>query len=318
MSICADNSGFHAQNPVFKADLRQRGTHSTVCKNRSPEFVESQHYKNPPAFIRDLIEKSHNADVTRSDASVWSHSLNGRQRRIYEDRAKAINALHECFSRHVNLATMQVNISLRNASDACGLTTTSQNELNKADPTHENYIPDHTPVVSISRASRAFRDMIELGMIRAEKQWQVWDKNAGAWVDKVFEVTQLFFEAVGITAERVEKQQNARLAYLGKNGDSYTGLTAEQVGMMSLNELKEFGRHAWRRAAFERRSKQQKLRKDKRVCKKADNAGSLRQEAIRRVQESLGGKPMVDLQQFKRLVNLEIASLRRASAPPPQ
>ncbi|MCV5991392.1 hypothetical protein OFO94_35565, partial [Escherichia coli] len=81
-------------------------------------------------------------------------------KRIYKDRAKAINALHSVFSAHVNLVTFQIEISLRNASDLAGLTTVSEAEIKRAE---EDKL--HTPIVSISRASRALKDMVEMGVI---------------------------------------------------------------------------------------------------------------------------------------------------------
>ncbi|MCV5690605.1 hypothetical protein OFN32_40985, partial [Escherichia coli] len=75
-----------------------------------------------------------------------------------------------------------------------GLTTVSEAEIKRAE---EDKL--HTPRVSISRASRALKAMVEMGVIKADKEWQVWDKEAGCWIDKYFEVTPLFFQMVGVT-----------------------------------------------------------------------------------------------------------------------
>lgn len=301
--------------------FRKRGLHSTVCKNKNPEFTCPEHFKKPPAFLQDLVDKALKADINKTDAGIWCRSFTSRKRRYYPDRAKAVNALLVCFARNLDLATMQVRISLRNASDVCGLSTYSEAELNKADPTHEDYIEGYIPVPSTSRTSRAFKTIMSLGAVRAEQEWQVWDKEAGCWIDKVFEVTGIFFELLGVTAERAERQQNKRLGFLKTYGEKTLGLSAEDIGKMSLSELKEFGRQAWRRMAFERRSKEQAKRKDRRHFKKSKgNNKSLRQIAIERVQKAIGTVMNIDLAEFKRLVNLEMAALKRAglqsSSPP--
>ncbi|WP_140365173.1 RepA family replication protein, partial [Vibrio parahaemolyticus] len=103
---------------------RVRGTHSTKCKNANPHFVVPKSYeeRNPPMFIRDLVKQSQSRDVTLSDVAMFGRAQASRLKRIYKDRAKAINALHSVFSAHVNLVTFQIEISLRNASDLAGLT----------------------------------------------------------------------------------------------------------------------------------------------------------------------------------------------------
>lgn len=299
----------------IKPHNRVRGQHSTVCKNKNPEFQVPANHVKRLAFIQDLVERSQTRDVLASDAAVLCRLQSARrQKRFYTDRAKAINALHAVFSEHVNMATFHVKISLRNASDAAGLSTVSAAELEKAEQT-----PGYTPQVSISRASRAFRDMIDLGWIIAPDQWQVWDKDAGCWIDKAYEVTELFFNAAGITAERVRKVHSQRLGWLKKHGDKDLGLTATQVGEMSVSQLREYSRQVWRKKAFERRAKEHAR---KRVFRKlqAGDIQSQRKYAQQRVIDSFGGDiSHLDLSDFKYFVDREIASLRKFSgvkAPP--
>lgn len=292
---------------------RVRGTHSTVCKNREPVYqVPKNHIKRHP-FICDLVEKSQARDVTTSDVAVLCRlQSTRRQKRFYTDRSRAINALHAVFSEYVNMTTFQVKISLRNASDAAGLSTVSASEREKADK-H----PAYTAQVSISRTSRAFRDMIDLGWIVAPDQWQVWDKDAGAWIDKVFEVTPLFFNAAGITTDRVMKVHRQRLAWINKRGDM--GLSADQVSSMSLTQLKEHSRMVWRHKAFERRAKEMARKKVIRQLHDGDIAAQ-RKIAQARVVRALGDEiKYLDVTEFKTLVNREIAMLRKfsgISAPP--
>ncbi|EOX4435170.1 TPA: plasmid replication initiator RepA [Vibrio parahaemolyticus] len=294
---------------------RVRGSHSTKCKNTNPHFVVPKSYeeRNPPMFIRDLVKQSQSRDVTLSDVAMFGRAQASRMKRIYKDRAKAINALHSVFSAHVNLVTFQVEISLRNASDLAGLTTVSDAEVKKSE---EDKL--HTPIVSISRASRALKDMVEMGVIRADKEWQVWDKEAGCWIDKYFEATPLFFQMVGVTPERLEKERNKRLGYL-KHQAIENGLTPEQVGRMSITQLKAQNQLQWRKRAFERRAKEQARKKMQRQLE-----GKTREQQRNIAQASLLNTLSNDelrnmsLEQYKDLVNQNIAMQRKfANVSPP-
>lgn len=296
-------------------DRRIRGTHSTVCKNKNPQYHVPATHTRRHAFIRDLVTASDNKDVTKSDEALLARhqDFNARQKHFYKDRANAINALHKVFCEHVNLATHQIEISLRNASDAAGLSTTSQTELNKAQA-----VPGYTPQVSISRASRALRDMIQLGWIVAPASMQVWDKEAGCWIDKYFEATTVFFNAAGITTERVRKQQASRLAYYQKEAIA-KGMTLEEAGKLSITKLREQRRLRWRQRAFERRS-QETARKKLQRRLIGETREQQRHLAAQRVLASLGGDAShLDFAAFKDMVNQEIAMIRKfagVTAPP--
>lgn len=289
------------------ATRRTRGGHSTQTKNRNPAYQvpESHEQRGRLAFIRDLVLASQSRDVCRADETYLVRAQLGKQKMIYLDRARAINALHAVFSEHVNLVTGQIQISLRNASDAAGLSTISDAERGRAEKE-----PDYTAKVCISRASRAFADMVELGWLRADPEWQVWDGEAGTWIDKYFEATDLFFEVAGVTADRVERQRASRLGFI-KNRAIADGLTPQQVGNMSITQLKAEGRRAWRARAFERRASDQARKKLTRALR--DKQGTeQRQIATRRVLAALGDQlHQVSKAQFKDLVNREIASLRK-------
>ncbi|MCF1459025.1 MAG: hypothetical protein LPH21_16195 [Shewanella sp.] len=292
-------------------DRRTRGTHSTRVKNTNPTYTVPDSHIRRPAFIRDLVEASQSRDVTRADEARIFHKWNGRQKHFYADRRRAINALHAVFCEHVNLATHQIEISLRNASDAAGLTTVSDAELQKAKNN-----PAYIPQVSISRASRALADMVELGWILDNKAWQVWDKEAGAWIDKYFEATEVFFNVAGITSERVEKQRNARIGRYKKDA-MLAGKSAEEVGRMSLTELKEARRMAWYRKSFERRALEIAKKRTFRLLH-GKTRQQQRQIAQDRVLDRLGDSlSLVTHGQFKDMVNHEIAMLRKSAGLPP-
>lgn len=292
----------------------RRGEHSTVCKNKDPSYEVPDSHKKRLAFIRDLVDNSKSRDVTISDEAMLSRAQNYRQKKFYPDRAKAIRALFSVFSEHVNVVTHQIEISLRNASDAAGLSTISDKELKKGKED-----PDYNPIVSISRTSRAFRDMVEMGWIVAPPEWQVWDKESGQWIDKYYEATILFFQAAGFTEDRVEKQRNARLGFIKSNHLKF-GYSEAEAGRLSITKLKADRKIQWRRAAFERRATEQTKNKLSRELK-----DKLRTEqravATKRVLDFLGDDlhKIKDLQVFKDLVNQEIASLRKftKTEPPP-
>ena len=290
-------------------------THCNRVKNANPAYEVPRTHTTRLAFVRDLVEKSQKINIVKSDAAVYMRPATNRKKTYYPDREKAMRALATVFCEHVNLVTHQVQISLRNAADVCGLSTISQTELNKA-----KLDKSYSPKPSISRVSRAFKDMVDLGWIVAHKEWQVWDKHAGQWVDKYFEVTELFFKALGITPERVARQRDARLKYLRKQGIK-SGLTPEQLGVMSITEIKERQRLAHYRKVFDRIKEKRAITKVKRAMT-PKTPEQQRHIAQQRVLSRLGATAsLMSLDVFKGLVNQELAQLRaiaqyEPSAPP--
>jgi len=290
-------------------------THCNRVKNANPAYTVPKTHTKRLAFVRDLVEKSQKINIVKSDAAVYMRPTTNRKKVYYPDREKAMRALATVFCEHVNVVTHQVQISLRNAADVCGLSTISQTEQNKA-----KLDKSYAPKPSISRASRAFKDMVDLGWIVAHKEWQVWDKHAGQWVDKYFEVTELFFKALGITPERVARQRDARLKYLRKKGIN-SGLTPEQLGVMSVAEIKERQRLAHYRKVFDRIKEKRAITKVKRAIN-PKTPEQQRHIAQQRVLSRLGAAAsLMSLEVFKGLVNQELAQLRaiaqyEPSAPP--
>lgn len=282
-------------------------------KNPDPTYQVPARHTQRLAFVRDLVNKCDQINIVKSDAAVYMRPALKRTKVFYPDREKAIRALAKVFCEHVNVVTHQVKISLRNAADDTGLSTISESERKKA----END-PSYSPKPSISRVSRAFKDMVELGWIVAHKEWQVWDKHAGQWLDKYYEVTELFFKALGITPERVAKQRTARLKWLRKNALD-NGLTADQLGEMSITEIKERDRLAHYRRVFERIKDKRTITKVKRAMntKTPEQQRHVAQQAV--IKKLGAAASMITLSAFKDLVNQELAKLRSIAeyAPPP-
>lgn len=310
------SSSFTEPPRAIRTDRRHRGDHSTKCKNRNPVYEVPKTHTSRLGFIRDLVEKSQERDVTRSDVAMLARAQNRREKQFYPDAVKSLNALHAVLSEHVNVVTHQFEISYRNASDAAGLTTISDAEQAKADED-----PHYTPKVCTARTSRRMKDMEEMGWIRAPKEWQVWDKEAGQWIDKYAEATPLFFMAAGITPERVEKQQQDRLTYIKDNHSKY-GYTAEQAGRLTITQLRAERKLQWRKNAFERRGNEQARKKMQRELKEKTREEQ-RPIATKRVIAKLGddiyslGPDAHNI--FKELVNKEMGTLRKFAdvKPPP-
>lgn len=282
-----------------------RGDYSRAVKNTNPTYAVPSSHTNRLAFINEIVGLSQSGDVLTSDVAMYTRATQQRKKRFYRDRANAIRALHAVFSEHVNLVTHQVEISLRNASDAAGLSTISKSEMDKASEDK-----GYSPVASISRASRAFKEMVLLGWIVAPDFWQVWDKERGYWIDKYFEVTPLFFEALGITAERVIKQQTNRLKYLQRQAVK-GGITPEQAGRMSIVQLKAERKLMWRRNAFDRRRKEQERNKTRRKLKDrsiSEQRNVAQLNVINVLGHDIHG---ISAPEFKEMVNKEIATLRK-------
>jgi len=278
--------------------------------NPSPRFDVPPTHVSRLAFINDAVKKSHQVNVLLSDVAQWARSNNDRKKAFYKDRANAIKALVSCFAEHYNVITGQVQISLRNAADLCGLSTISQREKDKAEAD-----PTYAPRPSISRVSRAFKDMCELGWVNAPQSWQIWDKAAHHWIDKIFELTPLFFKALGITPERVERVRQARLKYLAKK--QYLGLTEQQLATTPLAEIKRIARHVYARTIRERRESKQALSKLKRQALNKTPAEQ-RAVATERVIKRLGARVKhLSEQLFSQEVNQEVALIRRLLTPAP-
>lgn len=280
-------------------------------QNPHPAYqVPESHYKKGRlAFIDDVVEKSKQVDVLLSDVAMWARKNNDKAKAFYKDRANAIRALVTCFVEHYNVVTGRCNISLRSAADFCGLSTISPAEKEKAekDPTYE-------PKVNTSRATRAVQDMVDMGWIHAPRNWQIWDKARGHWIDKIFELTPLLFKAIGITPERLERQRTTRLKYLAKK--NWLGLSADQIATMSISEIKEKERNVYVKSVFDRRKQKQAVAKLKRQMH-GKSAEQQRNVAAARVIERLGAqvKCMSDVQ-FNQSVNQELAFIRYAIASP--
>ncbi|WP_194164072.1 RepA family replication protein [Agarivorans sp. B2Z047] len=159
--------------------------------------------------------------------------------------------------------------------------------------------------------------MVLLGLIRFVREEQVFDGELGMWLDSYYEVTPLFFMALGFTTKRVVREQNKRLAFLKSNALE-AGKSAEEVGRMTISHLKDLRRHEWRKRAFERRAKEKARAKFQRMLheKKRNEQRSI---ASKRVLSFLSREQLASISspaEFLDLVNREIALMRQVSGVP--
>ena len=290
---------------------RRRGEHSTKCKNPNPCYVvpESHEKRKRPQFIQRLVKNAQSRDVLRSDEAMLAKVKCGRKKHYYKDRVNAINALMAVFAEHVNLATHQIEISLRNASDAAGLTTVSPEELEK-----QKEDPNYTPNVSISRASRALADMVsDLGFVECNEEDQVFtqfEDGSGAWLDKIYYATDEFFIALGSTVETVLREQRYRLGLYQAQAIK-SGRSKAEVGRMSITSLRAERKLLWRQNAFRRLKESRSVKAVKRQLEASKTREEQRSVATQRVLKQLGPDAQyIDAAHFKVLVNQEIGLLR--------
>ena len=143
----------------------------------------------------------------------------------------------------------------------------------------------------------------------------MWDNKAGAWTDKYFEATEVFFVTAGVTAETVRKQRAQRLSW-HKHMALETGMSLEEVGRMSVSSLKTLRRQAWRQKAFERRAKAQTRKKLHRALH-GKSRDEQRAVAIHRVLNSMVDTTQLDVNLLKQLVDKELAMLRKFTGTSP-
>ncbi len=113
---------------AYKKQVTQMQTHNNNTplqhcnrvKNANPNYTVPSNHTTRLAFVRDLVEKSQKINIVKSDAAVYMRPATNRKKIYYPDREKAMRALATVFCEHVNIVTHQVQISLRNAADACG------------------------------------------------------------------------------------------------------------------------------------------------------------------------------------------------------
>jgi hypothetical protein len=272
------------------------------AKNPNPIFEAPAHHKERPSVIRRWQSWTAEKELHNWTGFLFLRVSGRRQNKIRPDRQKALAAVVQAMLHHLNLVTHQVEASVEQIADECGLSTVSKAN-NK----------------SITRVSNLFNDLLEpLDCIETVK---VWDKNADCWIPKYIEVKPRFFEMLGLDYTHVEKEQARRQIYAQSRL-----ITNSEAGLLSISELKKLSKQAHIANAFAIRRNKMVEAKKKRLAHKlevaADKHGYSELDndvALVILSEmNTAEKAVLKPSQLKELVNRRKARYRALIAPSPQ
>jgi len=283
----------------------------SCAQNPNPTFAKPQAYlKKPPVLIQEALKLSAERSILDADQAVYARACGDRQKNYYPDRRAAIRAITDCLLQHVNLVTLDVQISYRKIADLCGLSTISRAELAKVAEAKEKG-RCYRPAVSITRVTRGIKDIIELGGVYAPREWQTWDDAYfGHWIDKQFSLTPVFFELLGVTPERLQKHRAARLAYLQKQAKAKNWDLAI-CGLDSISQYTSFRRNEYRVSIYEQRKQIRAAERAERHIKDKGQQEQ-RQYVIRYLIQALGMDEIKHMgpRGLNGLINIELGKLR--------
>lgn len=215
-------------NPAVKT-----GDHSfprNYVANLNPAFSKPDQHKGRPAFIKKISNYAAKRDVMNWAGFRVLFVVNGRNRYVNEHRRRAVNALVNAICHYVNLVTWQIECPVIELTRQCGLNTTSARGIE-----------------SISRGARAIQMLQKLGVVTGEL---IWDRAQGTWTTKYLEVTERFFEMIGIDVKEVIHEQEKRFEMIRE------GLSPAEAGNMSLTKYKSLRKQRSIERSFEiRRNK---------------------------------------------------------------
>lgn len=217
-----------------------------LAKNPEPKFVAPKHHKKRPHI---LVKCGNYASAKDKELHLWEgwtliHHQQGRQRGFYEDARNNMRCMVPAMIHHLNIHTFQVQASIEELADLCGLSTESAagNE-------------------SICRASRFIQMLADAHIIECDK---VWDKHNECWIPKFITVNPIFFDWIGIQYSEIEAAQAKLRRYVNLDY-----ITAEELGTLSLAEIRKKAKIAHIRHAFRHRKEAMSRRKKARDHKKA-------------------------------------------------
>lgn len=241
-----NNKFFLSSSTSLKTKLSLR----RYVNNLTPCYQPPKLGINPPRIINALRKSVRKNSPSRH--LLWSISpryhpitkkLLSSNRSINLHRSRSIDAIMECLAAHVNLVTGKVFMTLKQISDACGLTTYNSHG-----------IPCY------SRASRAINEHIEaIGAIVCER---VWDKTTGSYIPNLIWVTKLFFVLISYEYGKFLAAQKQQLFWENKK------LRASGEPAISLSEARRRAKNQHIQSAFMIRVKQKAYKKQLRRARK--------------------------------------------------
>lgn len=270
------------------------------AKNPNPVFVAPKHHnvKDRPHVLKKCANYAASNELHHWTGWLYLRDAIGRERKMYEDRQKALAAMVQAIIHHLNLHDLQVkNVTVEQLADYCGLSTVSE-AGNK----------------SISRAIRTIQMMAKVGLIECDN---VWDKVYNdCWLPKFIAVTPLFFEFIGIDYVEIEAAQTKRLLWaksVRKNELGY--VSNEELENLSQSELRKRAKLAHIRSAFTHRKGKVQARKQERLKKRLD------EKSYNEKRTMVGNQILKELkevprtrEEFERLINQRLAYLEKVRA----
>lgn len=125
-----------------------------------------------------------------------THQRIERQRHFNKHRARAICALTHAMCYHLHIASGTIPACFTTLANEAGLATVSK-----------------AGNLSITRATRAAHTLAAWGLISTSS---FWDKVTKQYFPAEIEVTELFFDFIGVGADAFKRAQNQQLAWINR------------------------------------------------------------------------------------------------------
>lgn len=268
--------------------------------NPNPEFQAPAHHKHKlPAFNTRLIKTVSKRDVSRWEGFYFlpayhhkTHQRIERQRHFNKHRARAIRALVHAMVYHLHIVSGTIPACFTTLAKEAGLATVSK-----------------AGNLSITRATRAAQTLAAWGLIQYKL---IFDKVTKQYFPAEIEVTELFFDFVGVGADAFKKAQNQQLAWLN------SGLLKKGEVAISFTEARRRQKQQYMETVWKRRKASQEMKKIKKAAKAAmaKDDESLRHDVAKQIQREIrdGLHEGIDLAGAKHLVNKRIKYYRQVAS----
>lgn len=204
--------------------------------NLTPKFEAPKSHKSRPGFLEKAMNYARKRDITNWAGFRAQFRLNNRSRYFNIHRNRAMNALCVGILHYVNLVTWEIECPVFRLTELCGLDTTAESGRQ-----------------SITRGSRAIEEFERYGLIRAKNTA---DKQEGNYLTKFMEVTDFFWDAIGMTAKKAIHEQELRFEMIR------AGLPDELAKSITITEYKKMRELRSIQRNFEIRRKRTATRKE--------------------------------------------------------
>lgn len=227
-----------------------------LVTNLHPTFSAARESGTRPKLIKDACSYIQSTDISLwTGFRLWSKDAS-RSRGFNLHRKRAIKSGVEALAFHANLLTGVVHSSCTEMADMCGLSTTGK-----------------SGVKSISRFTRMIDTLEQFHLIRCDR---IWDRVAGMFLPKLIQVTPLFWEMCGITANRLQGEQRKALGRK-KNLKLKDGESPQLIAEFGISEAEQEGRRNFIVSAFKARKASSAARAAERKLKRLEQADTDKQ-----------------------------------------